>query len=87
MTRAPLDLARPETWPIVLVYAEVLRVFNLSRTTGDALRHRGQFPVPELLPRIGRQARFAREDVLHSLKSRSGAATAAERRSAMKVAR
>ena len=87
MTRLPLDLARPETWPVVLVYAEVLRIFGISRSSGDLLRRHRAFPVPELLPRIGKQSRYSREDVLHALKSRSGAATAAERRTALKVAR
>ncbi len=82
MTRPVLDLARPETWPVVLVYAEVLRIFSISRSLGDSLRHRRAFPVPELLPRIGKQARYSREDVLYALKSRSGQATALERRKA-----
>ena len=82
-----IDSTRPETWPLVLVFAEVCTILRIGERVGYRLRQEHRFPVPELLPRLAGGPRYSRDDVLHALKSRSGMATAAERRTAMKVAR
>ena len=87
MTAVPLDPTRPDTWPVVLVFAEVCSILRIGARVGYRLRHEHRFPVPELLPRMAGGPRYSREDVLYALKSRSGAATVAERRTALKVAR
>ena len=87
MTRPPLDLTRPETWPVLLRFEEVCTILDIRPSTGYRDRANGRFPVPELKPRVAGGPRYAREDVLHAIRVRSGSATAAERRTAFKVAR
>ena len=75
-----LDATRPETWPLVLVFAEVCGILRIGERAGYRLRQQHRFPVPELLPRIAGGPRYAREDVLQAVKVRSGQASALERR-------
>lgn len=77
------DPAHPETWPLVLTFAEVCLVLRTSQRTAYELRQAHRFPVPELLPRLGKIPRYHRDDVLQALKSRSGQASALERRKAL----
>ena len=83
MTAAALDPTTPDTWPLVLTFDEVCQIFRLGKRSGQRLRQFGRFPVPELLPRVAGSPRYAREDVLHAVKVRSGQATALERRKAL----
>ena len=87
MIRPAIDPTKPENWPMVMVFAEVCLVFGIHERTGQRARVRGTFPVPELKPRVAGGPRYSRDDVLHAIKVRSGSATAAERRTALKVAR
>lgn len=75
-----LDSTRPESWPLVLVFAEVCSILRIGERAGYRLRQQHRFPVPELLPRIAGGPRYGREDVLQAVKMRSGQASALERR-------
>jgi hypothetical protein len=78
-----LDITRPETWPLVMTFAEVCQVLRLGLRTAYTQRQQHRFPVPELTPRVsGSAPRFHREDVLQAVKLRSGQASLAERRKA-----
>lgn len=43
--------------------AEVIRKLSLSRRTFFRLKSRGELPLDELLPRLGRVARFRAEPI------------------------
>jgi len=83
MTAPPFDPTRPESWPLVLKFSEVCQVFRTPPSSGYEQRQAGRFPVPELLPRVARGPRYHRDDVLQSLRARSGQASALERRKAL----
>jgi len=83
MSAAAFDPSHPETWPLVLTFGEVCQVFRTPQSSGYEQRQAGRFPVPELLPRVAKGPRYHRDDVLLSLKSRSGQASALERRKAL----
>jgi hypothetical protein len=79
----PLDLTRPETWPVVMTFAEVCQVLRIGERVGYAERQHRRFPVPEITPRVGGRPRYHRDDVLQALKLRSGQSSIAERRKAL----
>lgn len=83
MSAAPFDPGQPDTWPLVLTFAEVCQVLRTPIRTGYDLRAAHRFPVPELQPRVAKAPRYHRDDVLQTLKSRSGQASALERRRAL----
>ena len=83
MTAAVFDPSTPDTWPLLLTFAEVCLVLRTSQRTAYELRAAHRFPVPELTPRVAPSPRYHRDDVLQSLKSRSGQASALERRRAL----
>jgi len=83
MTRADFDPSRPETWPFVLTFAECCQILRISTRTGYTLRQRHRFLVPELTPPVAGAPRYHRDDVFQALKSRSGQASALERRKAL----
>lgn len=83
MTAATLDPTRPETWPLVMTFGEVCQVLRIGLRAGQRARQHGRFTVPELLPRLAGTPRYSRDDVVQWVKSRSGQATALERRRAM----
>ena len=81
MTEPQIDATRPETWPLVMTFAEVCQVLRISTRTAYTLRQQRRFPVPPLTPEIsGSAPKFHREDVLQALKIRSGQTSMAERR-------
>jgi predicted DNA-binding transcriptional regulator AlpA len=61
MSAAPLTIAEPI--PHVCTIADICRVLNISRPKFYVLRAEGKFPIPELLPKLGRGPRFAGEMV------------------------
>jgi hypothetical protein len=77
---AVLDPTRPETWPLVLTFAEVCVILRIGERVGYSERQRRAFPVPEITPRIAGRPRYHRDDVLQALKLRSGQVSSAERR-------
>ena len=83
MSRAPIDVTKPDSWPVIMRFEDVCAVLDIRPRTGHRIRAAGRFPVPEITPRIAGFARYSREDVLHAIKVRSGSATAAERRAAI----
>ena len=83
MSAAPFDPSQPDTWPLVMSFAEVCQVLRTSARTGHRLRQTHRFPIPELQPRLANIPRYHRDDVLQALKSRSGQASALERRKAL----
>lgn len=87
MTPPPFDPAHPATWPLVLTFAEVAQVLRISTRSAYELRAAHRFPVPELTPRLAKAPRYHRDDVLQALRSRSGQATALERRQVLARAR
>ncbi len=87
MAAAPLDPTRPDTWPVVMTFAEVCSVLRIGLRAGQIQRQLGRFAVPELLPRLAGTPRYSRDDVLQAVKVRSGQATALERRQALRGVR
>ena len=87
MSAAPFDPHQPETWALVMTFAEVAQVLRISTRSAYELRAAHRFPVPELTPRVAKAPRYHRDDVLQALKSRSGQATALERRQVLARAR
>jgi len=83
VTAAGFDPFRPESWPLILTFAEVAQILRISTRSAYTLRAARRFPVPELLPRVAATPRYHRDDVIQSLKSRSGQASALERRKAI----
>jgi hypothetical protein len=83
MSETPLDLTRPDTWPLVMTFAEVCLALRIGERVGYTERQRHRFPVPEITPRMGGRPRYHRDDVLQALKVRSGQASLAERRKAL----
>jgi len=79
-----IDPTRPETWPLVMTFAEVCQVLRISERVGYEQRQHRRFPVPEITPRIGGRPRYYRDDVLHMLRLRSGQSSIAERRKAFR---
>ena len=77
-----IDRTAPETWPLVLTFAEVCEILRIGQRAAYRLRQEHRFAVPELLPRITASPRYSREDVLYAVRIRSGHATALERRKA-----
>ena len=75
-----LDATRPDTWPLVMTFAEVCGVLRIGERVGYTLRQHHRFPVPELTPRLAGGPRYSREDVLQTVKIRSGQTSIAERR-------
>jgi predicted DNA-binding transcriptional regulator AlpA len=76
-----IDATRPETWPLIMTFAEVCQVLRISTRTAYTLRQQHRFPVPPITPRIsGSAPKFYRDDVLQALKVRSGQTSLAERR-------
>jgi len=87
MTGAAFDPHRPDSWPLILTFGEVAQVLRISTRSAYELRAAHRFPVPELTPRVAKAPRYHRDDVLQALKSRSGQATALERRKALSAVR
>jgi len=83
MSAPPFDTTRPDTWPHVMTFAEVCQVLRISTRTGQRLRQRHHFPIPEFHPRLANLPRYLRDDVIQSLRARSGQASALERRKAL----
>jgi hypothetical protein len=83
MSAAPFDPSHPDTWPLVMSFAEVCAVLRIAPRTGYRLRQRHHFPVKEYEPRLTNTPQYSRDDLLQALKSRSGQATALERRQAL----
>jgi len=83
MTAQPFDPSHPESWPLVMSFAEVCAVLRIAARTAYRLRQTHRFPIPEFTPRLASTPRYHRDDVLQALKSRSGQASALERRKAL----
>ena len=52
MPEPSIDATRPETWPLIMTFAEVCQVLRISTRTAYTLRQQHRFPVPPLTPAI-----------------------------------
>lgn len=49
--------------PMVCLIDDICRILQMSESQFHTLRRHGQFPIPELLPKIGSRPRFRGVDV------------------------